>query len=172
MIILFAGIMKALATLTIASIITCTQSFAGNPHAPPKRKAYFDSVTIPNVRINGAELATCLDFAGSLAVAHDDEIDLKKKGFKIHGLPMAKRGVEITYLGKNVTLTMLLQQIAERARLDLHLTSVGVVLSPPGSFPLKAPKHAKGEIWETLYRVPPDAPLLKRSDPPKELRRK
>ena len=57
-------------------------------------------------------------------------------------------------VAKNVTLTRLLVEIGQQARLDVHVTDIGIILCAPGHPPFPNAKSQKGRIARTLYEVP------------------
>lgn len=125
-----------------------------------KRRAFLDSIVFPKVNFQKNDLQECRDFVWGRTFELDDkEVDLSKKGVTIlipHDLVQFKKMhvPEINYRANSITLTNLLIEIARQSNLDVYTTSVGVVFCLPGKSPFPNAKASKGEMWETIYRVP------------------
>lgn len=131
--------------------------------------AHLDRIVIPQVECEGASVEEVIDFARVRSIELDPESakapggisfiicspDDRKKDtdavIKEGDDPGARR---IDYVAKNVTLSRLLIEIGRRARLDVHVTDVGIILCTAGHPPFPNGKSQKGKIARTLYRVP------------------
>jgi len=70
-----------------------------------------------------------------------------------------KAGMQtFSYTAENKPFLELLGDLCRICKIDAHVTSVGIVLSPPGVKPFPNPKAKNGEIWKTIG--PSDKPPL------------
>lgn len=128
-------------------------------------------IVFPQIRLEQVSVGEALEFIRLRALELDPDPDPSMRGVSILLVrPAAAGGREpqggkipggvrnlppISYAAGHVALPDLLVAIARRAGLDLHLTSRGLVLCPPGVSPL--PDGAEGDrhrILRTLYQAP------------------
>lgn len=94
------------------------------------------------------------------------EPDPSKKGVSIHvygpdfvyslkgDIPDPFDKIKINYKARNKTFIEVIQEIAEQANMDLHITSVGVVFCVPGISPVIRDGKPHGKLWKTLRQQP------------------
>lgn len=61
---------------------------------------------------------------------------------------------KISYHAENVDFLTAVREIARRARLDVYLTSSGIVVCGRGVSPLPVGKTEGEEIWKIIHKEP------------------
>jgi hypothetical protein len=143
--------MKTLSRIIVVSFLFCAVTFGGNPNAPAKNKEFFETTKIPVVDYVEVPLGACLSVMACQAAELDQELDAKKKGFKFSPVKKQLENIEINYQAKNITFTKLLTEVGKQAKLDVYITSEGVIFCEPGIAPFK--KDSKSKVWKVVYLV-------------------
>jgi hypothetical protein len=78
----------------------------------------------------------------------------RKPGENNDGLDSSNRAqaqvLAINFKAKNITMTDALVQISAKVKLDVYITSVGIVICPQGEQPFPNFKSQKGEVIRKL----------------------
>jgi len=121
-----------------------------------KSKAFLDSIEMPVVEFKGTTFKEAIDFVWAISVERDaDTLDPAQKGVAIQYPSSMKspKKVSINYRAEDATLTTILKEVAKQGKLDLYITSVGVVFCPSGFAPFPNAKEHNGKVFKTLYKA-------------------
>jgi hypothetical protein len=154
--------------IMLAGIATCGSM---GPAGGGPIRDHLARIRIPVVRFERVSVEEAVDFARMRCIECDPGEDPTRKGVSMLilkprrepepadgelglGATPERERVRIDYHARDVPLTTLLVEIARQARLDLHITSVGIVFCPKGRMPFPNFKAKEGEVYETLHRAP------------------
>ncbi len=128
----------------------------------PKTRKQLDSIILGAAHLEKTTIAGSRNFVLSRSRELDSELDPSKKGAVIIIIPTEpitpklkadkKAPILITYHARKVSVTKVLIEIAKQGKLDLYITSTGVVFCPIGKAPFPNRYAKKGDILDVLYK--------------------
>jgi len=116
--------------------------------------AKLEGIRLPNVAFDRIPVNEAVGFISRRVVELDPDPNPAMRGVSFLMLDFPPPPPTITFSGGNVPVTTLLQEISKQAKVDIHLTSVGIVIGPVGRAPFPNSKGKTGEIWKTLSSAP------------------
>ncbi len=129
---------------------------------------FLDELIIPSVSYSKTPFINTAHSAVSRATELDSPINPRDKGMGKFALDKTKRPKDcitlpeglmempITYEARNITLRQYLIEIARQAKLDLYITSDGLVFTHPTKESRdKLLSKDKLAVWSTIYSVTP-----------------
>lgn len=121
----------------------------------PEARTALKPITIPVIRLEGVSLGQAVDLLRSRSIELDTVTrDPKLKGTLIHFAHIKLKDVNkitINYSKEDISLKSALVEFAKQAKMDLYLTSVGIVYCPSDKEPFPNTNTQKGEVLETLH---------------------
>ncbi len=132
--------------------------------------AKLEKIRIPKVRMENTTIEEAIDFLRLRTLELGE--DLAPKGVALPRPQQEKAeeqshesaplgggpdqvSLRVTYSADNMTLAALFKEFAKQTKLDVYVTSVGVVLCPSGQPPFSDEKSSAGRKWKLLFKYEP-----------------
>jgi hypothetical protein len=144
---------RAIVTFLLVAASCC---YANEPPEEPAFVRKVTSIRLPKIQIETASAIEVFSFIGHKVLQFDPDPEPAARGisfFTVGDIPTTSRTVN--YVRDDILVGKLLQDIAELYSVEIHITSVGAIMTGPNVAPFPNVKAAKGSIYKSYKPTSP-----------------